>query len=110
MLYPHYCDKCDFETDVVKPMADSSKKEYCPGCANHMRRIYTAPYLVGTSVESAEFNPGLGQVTFGKKDREEKAKRKGMIEIGNDFKTPDSQHDHYDKARERKREANWEKD
>jgi len=47
-IYPYRCDVCDIETDVVKPMAQSSSREVCE-CGETMRRIYTMPSVTGTA-------------------------------------------------------------
>lgn len=75
---------CDYEFDVVKHHSKSSKKEKCPACKRVAARIWPMPTFTGTSIENAEYNPGLGAVTKSKRDRDEKAKRMGLVEIGNE--------------------------
>lgn len=105
MVYPYLCKKCDLEFDVVKHHSLSSKKEKCPECKKVADRIWPRPLFIGTSVENAEYNPGLGVVTKGKRDREEQAKRQGLVEVGNE--KPQVLRKHYANEREAKRRKNY---
>ena len=105
MVYPYLCRRCDFEFDVVKPAADSSRKEKCPECRKTADRLYTGALFIGTSVESAEFNPGLGVVTKSKRDREEICRRRGLVEIGNE--KPKTFRKHFASEREAKRRKGY---
>lgn len=84
MIYLYDCEKCELEIEVVKSMKDAAREEYCQSCGNVLDRVYLPPHITGAKVEDAEFNHGLGCVTKNKNDRAEKAKRKGLIEIGNE--------------------------
>jgi hypothetical protein len=57
--------------------------------------------FLGTSVENAEFNPGLGVVTKSKRDREEICKRRDLVEVGNE--KPTTFRKHFSSERESKR-------
>lgn len=48
MLYPYYCQKCDEQRIVCKPLKQCSKVEQCIVCKTLMRRVYTAPALTNT--------------------------------------------------------------
>lgn len=63
--------------------------------------------FIGTKVEDAEYNPGLGCITKNKRHREEIAKRLGVVEIGNDYKSPNDIHSTNDKALAEKRKKAW---
>lgn len=91
-------------------MSDYARLEPCPVCEIHMDRIWTIPYLTGTSVESAEFNPALGCVTKNSKHRAEIAKQKGLIEIGNDFGTAEKMQAKFDKDRAEKLKKTWDEE
>lgn len=107
MLYPYHCNKCGQDHDVVKSMHDSGRSEPCPVCEVTMDRVYTVPYLSGTSVQHAEYNPAFGKVVKNKRERDELAKRKGMIEVGNDYGSPEKLQKKFDKEREDKSERSW---
>lgn len=66
--------------------------------------------IIGAKVESAEYNPGLGVVTKSKRHREEIAKQKGVVEIGNDYGSAEKMSKEFDTARAEKLERNWEND
>lgn len=46
MIYPYACDTCNIEIEVMKPMAESSRKENCGDCGNELRRIFTTPSVL----------------------------------------------------------------
>lgn len=106
--YDYRCEKCDKDYEVVVPISLYDGKDPCPSCGNIGDRIFSAKvHFIGTKIEDAEFNPGLGVVTKSKYDRSEKAKRLGAVEIGNE--KPDTIHRHFDSSREEKRIKGWEK-
>lgn len=83
--YEYNCEKCDQEYSIIKSMKSYDGKDPCPGCGNIGDRIISPNILfTGTSVQDAEFNHGLGEVTKSAAHRKELAKRKGMIEVGNE--------------------------
>lgn len=110
MTYEYKCVKCESVFDVIKSIADFDRNEFCEPCGAPAERQFTPRvHIHGASVEHAEYNPGLGQVVKNRKHRAEVAKRLGLEEIGNDYKTPDRQHDENDKAREHRREERYRK-
>lgn len=110
MLYPYACCKCDHTFDVSKPVANVDDPEACPQCGAPSERQFTPRvHFIGTSVQHAEYNPGLGRVVRNKYEREELAKRMNLVEIGNDFKSPDRVHDKFDKDRNDKIEERHKK-
>lgn len=110
MIYPYYCEHCEVEFDVTKSMHDSGRVEHCYHCGKEARRVYTASHhILGTAVQHAEYNPGLGQVVKNKRHREELCKRKNLIEVGNDL-SAEKMHKHYDSVREEKIRKSWEQD
>lgn len=113
--YAFICPKCDTSFDEIRNISDYDKSADtpCPRCKNicgSADRDLSGQrnYFIGEKVESAEYNPGLGCVVRSKKDRDEKAKIKGLVEIGNDFKSGDDHHDHFEKVREKEQEKKWE--
>jgi hypothetical protein len=84
--YPYTCAACDCANNwlVYKPMASMDVSEKCPKCGRIGERTIGRTSFYGATVEDAEFNPALGCVTYGPKHREEVAKRKGLVEIGNE--------------------------
>ena len=104
MVYPYLCKGCG-EFDVVKPASESAKKEKCPKCRKQAQRLYVGALFIGTAVENAEFNPGLGVVTKSKRDREEQAKRRGLVEVGNE--KPKTFRKHFAEQREAKRRRGY---
>jgi putative FmdB family regulatory protein len=111
MTYEYQCVKCDHSFDVIKSVKDMDVNEYCPHCDNPAERQFVPSrvHFTGTKVENAEYNPGLGAVTKNKAHRAELAKRKGVVEIGNDYKSPETQHSEGEKLREARREARYKK-
>lgn len=106
-IYEYNCEKCDKGFDVTKMMKDSTRPESCPDCGNPADRVFSCKVeFLGTKIEDAEFNHGLGCVTKSKRHREELAKRKGVIEIGNEC--PDKIDKHFAREREEKRRKSWE--
>lgn len=106
-FYDFHCDQCDKDFEVVKSIKEYTGKENCPTCGRAGQRIFSCKIeFLGTKIEDAEFNPGLGQITKSKKHRDEIAKRLGAIEIGNE--NPEKIHNHFDKQREEKRIRSWE--
>lgn len=108
MIYPYRCDGCQFEFDVVKSVSEFDREESCEKCQGHATRQFNARvHFIGTKVQHAEYNPGLGCVVKNKRHREELCKRKGLTEVGNE--SPDRIYTENEKQRESNREASWEK-
>jgi len=83
MIYPYECEKCEEDFDITKDYRDAARLEYCLVCGNLLKRLWTRTEIIGAKVEEAEFNHGLGCVTTSKNNRNEIAKRKGLVEVGN---------------------------
>lgn len=107
MTYEYYCPACKYIFDVFKSHKDMERNETCESCGEFAERkfIPSRVHFTKTSVEHAEYNPGLGCVTKGSKDRAEIAKRKGLIEVGNE--NPDKIEKEFAKDRESARERSW---
>lgn len=108
MVYPYYCEHCDLEFDVTKSMHESSREERCIHCGKVMTRVYLPP--VGGRTDSSKvdysgYNPAFGQHVKNKRHAQELAKRKGMVEIGNE--KVETVHKHFDSERELRRKKRW---
>lgn len=83
--------------------------EYCPRCDEPAERQF-APrrlHLSGTRVTHAEYNPAFGEVVKNKHHRQELAKRLGVVEVGNDFKSGEKMDKQFEKDRVAKLERRW---
>ncbi len=99
MIYPYQCDQCRHKFEVIKSHREMDQNEACPSCLTIVSgkstdeggcRYIARTHFYGAKVEDAEFNPGLGCITKGKKDRERIARQRGLIEVGNEC--PDAMH------------------
>lgn len=105
-IYDYFCESCKKEYSVIKSIKLYDGKDLCPDCLKLGNRVFSCDVnFLNAKVESAEYNPGLGCITKNKRDREEKAKRLGLIELGNE--NPEKLHKNYDKQREDKRKKEW---
>ena len=115
--YDYICPKCKTEFYEIRGIRD-----YCddPGstctkcghrCGSDDRDLSKSKVTFsGTAVQNAEYNPGLGCVVKNKAHREELAKRKGLVEVGNDFGGGEKMQKHFDQKKREDREAKWAKD
>jgi putative FmdB family regulatory protein len=104
MTYEYHCPSCGKRFDVVKSHRDMERNENCVRCGEFAIRQFVPSkvHLIGTKVEDAEYNPGLGCIVRNKSHRKELCKQKGVEEIGNE--KPDTLHKHFDEARAEKLE------
>lgn len=88
--------------DVIKSYRQMEQPEACSRCNEVAIREFVPSHIhfIGTSVQNTEWNPGLGCLVKNKKHREEIAKRKGVVEIGNE--TTETIHKYFDKSRAEK--------
>ena len=107
MTYEYLCESCGVLTDVIKSVKDIDRVEKCDHCDGVTARQFSfRVHFIGTSVESAEYNPGLGMVIKSKYHRSEEAKKQGLVEIGNE--KPKVLRKHYADQRETKRRKSYE--
>lgn len=105
-IYDYSCEKCDINFEVIKSIKEYDGKDQCPQCGNIGTRILSCQiYFAGTKIEDVEYNPGLGCITKSKKHRDEIAKSRGLIEVGNEC--PEKTEQRYTKQREDKRKKSW---
>lgn len=105
--YPYKCQSCGEDSEVVKKMRDASREEVCSKCSIVLTRVWTSFQIMGAKVEYAEFNPGLGCVVKNSRERNEIAKRHGLIEVGNE--TPETIYRETVVNREKEREKEWDR-
>ncbi len=111
MVYAYKCPECSRAFDIVKSVRDIDQIETCPACETPSIREFAPKkiHLSKTSVKQAEFNPGLGTVVKNEHHKKELLKQKGLVEIGNDYGSGHKQLDHFEQARETKKNLEWEK-
>lgn len=110
MIYEYECRKCEHVFQVVKSMKESDTNEFCDRCGSPGYFFFTPPHITGAKVEHAEYNYGLGAVVKNKRHRQELAKRKGVVEIGNDYKSGENMLKESDRKREDAAKKRWEDD
>lgn len=111
--YQYQCPKCDLEFEEIKGIkahcADPSAR--CTRCehpCNSADRIISRPAaIIGASVSSPEFNPGLGQVVKDKRHKDYLMKQKGVVEVGNDFGSGEKQQKEFEQKKTEQLERNW---
>jgi putative FmdB family regulatory protein len=104
--YEWTCDKCDKEYETIQSIKEYNGVDFCPDCGNKATRVWSCNIsFIGTKVEDAEYNVGLGKITKSKRHREEIAKSMGLEEIGNE--NPDKIHDKNEKEKADKRKKAW---
>lgn len=105
--YDFFCDTCQLEEEIIQSIKEYTGHWTCPQCGKPGRRSfkYCSFNFIGTKIEDAEFNPGLGQITKSKRHRDEIAKKMGVVEVGNE--NPDKLHREFDRARDEKLKKSW---
>ena len=82
MLYSYECPLCHDQFEVVKHHSQYLTPEKCIKCdvvADKTVTLFAAPTMV-----REEYSPAFGTVVKSKRHREQLAKEKGMIEVGNE--------------------------
>lgn len=114
--YDYKC-KCGYSFVDIKGIRaySADPSSVCPSCAaecladdRDFSKIKIA--VTGASVQNAEFNPGLGCVVKNKQHRSELAKRKGFVEVGNDFTSGQRMQNEFEKKKKEEIETNWNKE
>lgn len=110
MVYSYECPACSGEFDVVKSISEVDRAESCAKCNVTAKRIFKSANIrfSGTKVEHAEYNPAFGKVIRNKRERRYEAEKRGMVEVGNDFKSSDSMREHFDSERAYKLDRRYE--
>lgn len=109
MTYVFECQNasCGKHFDVIRSVREMDEPGVCSTCNNVAKRIFIPSRVLfsGAAVQNAEYNPGLGCITRNKSHRDEIARQKGLIEVGNE--KPEILHKLADKARDEKWEKGW---
>ncbi len=106
MIYEYKCQDCGHRFDVVKPVKDFDLKHACSECDGETHVVISSKiHHIGAKVQNAEFNQGLGCVVHSKREREEIAKQKGLIEVGNE--SPDTLFKESVKKHEQDKQREW---
>lgn len=84
MIYEYECPQCKKTFEFIRAMADHRKQEMCKDCGSSLIRIISRPTLSISKTDWPEYNPGLGEVVNNRRHRADLAKRRGLIEIGNE--------------------------
>lgn len=103
MIYPYKCENCEIDFEVVRHHSKYNPNEKCPDCDKPSIRIFTPPQV--PKVEKHEYNPAFGCVVKGKRHRNELAKQRGLIEVGNESLS--SLHKSHEKTKQEKLDNNW---
>lgn len=82
MIYPYRC-ALGHEWEVIKSVADIDLPEKCPTCDYEGSRYIARTWFYGAKVEDSQFCPALGCVVRSSKHRNQLAKTKGLVEVGN---------------------------
>ena len=88
MEYPYQCKECKKLFSVFKSVKDINELETCPDCKavcdEHCRYIGRTTFYGADDWDKAEYNPAFGKIIKNRKHRDLEAKRRGMVEIGNE--------------------------
>lgn len=87
-----------------------TREEPCEKCRTVSQRQFVPRriHFNKAKVTHAEFNPGLGCVVKNDRHKADLLKQRGLVEIGNDFKSPDAIQQKFDTERTEKFEARYE--
>lgn len=109
MTYEYQCTKCDRTFDVIKSYKDMERTEWCPDCDEPAVRNFMPKhvYFSGAKVTHAEFNPGLGCVVKNEAHKQDILKRRGLVEVGNDFGSAEKMQNKFDSDREAKKQKRY---
>src|SRR5690242_10991509 len=84
--YEFRCTPCNAKFETVESITEYDGDGECPKCHKISRdRVFSSNIqFLGAKVQDAEYNPAFGKVVKSKRERDELAKRHGLIEIGNE--------------------------
>lgn len=112
--YDYTCPKCKHGFAIIRGIYDycDDQSASCSSC-NHLcgkdDRDFSKikPQFIGTAVQEAEYNPGLGCIVKNNYHKDEIMKKKSLVEVGNDFGSGEKQQKHFDKKKEEELESKW---
>ena len=105
--YDYSCANCKKEYSIVKNITSYNGLDECPDCKTIGQRIFSSVTFIGEGVQSAEYNPAFGKVVKNKHHRSELAKQMNLVEIGNDFKSPELIHSKLETDRQERLSQAW---
>ena len=99
-IYPYKCFECGNEFEFTARISEiDDTKVNCTKCGSLLnsshRKISSRQFFYGAKVEDAAFCNALGCVVKNNKHRQQIAKSRGMIEVGNE--KPEVIHRHFEK-------------
>lgn len=112
--YNYRC-KCSHKFEDVKGIKAYCEDPHatCPKC-EHVCGIEERDYsqnsftFIGTAVKSAEYNPGLGCIVKDDYHKSELLKKKGLVEVGNDFNGGENMQKDFEKKKQAEKDKKWE--
>ena len=109
MIYPYRC-VCGKEFEVIKSSKNIDDIEICPECGHNCtkaeRYISRTHFYGADDWNSLEYNPAFGKALT-KRQAKQEAKRRGMIEVGNE--SLNDYHKELERDNEKRRQAAWDK-
>lgn len=112
--YDYSCSNCGRSFEDIKGIKayDADPSAACPNCSHVCgpsdRDFSNSKFtFIGTSVQSAEYNPGLGCIVKNKAHKENLLKAKGLHEVGNDFGTSEKMQTHFETKKKEERDRVW---
>lgn len=109
MIYPYRCP-CGKEFEVTKSSKNIDDIEVCPECGHNctkaQRYISRTHFYGADDWDSMDYQPAFGK-PMTKRQAKAEAKRRGMIEVGNESMS--KYHADLAKDNERKRNDRWDK-
>lgn len=104
MIYEYECRHCSFTTDVIKSVQFYNSEERCPSCQEVMFKVIHSP-IFSCDKSWPEFNPAFGKVIKNRYHRDQEAKKRNWIEVGDE--NPNKMSKTFEDQREQKRINNW---
>ena len=111
--YSYEC-KCGHKFDEVRSIKEYADYPitHCPKCdgecgkesRDYSNNSFT---FIGTAVQSAEYNPGLGCVVKDNYHKSEILKKKNLVEVGNDFNGGEKMQKEYETKKRQEHERKW---
>lgn len=83
MIYAYQCEKCGGSEDIIKPVAEYRRPEFCGKCGVEMRKavVPVKLHIYNTKVQDKKFQPALGRAATDAELKQE-AKLRGWEEVG----------------------------
>lgn len=115
-IYDFLCGSCGKHFEDLKGIKayDLDPSAKCPHCdamcgSDHRYFGFCKFSFIGTSVQDAEYNPGLGAVVKNQYHQSEICKAKNLVAVGNDFTSGEKMQNHFETRKREERNKAWEK-